>query len=89
MDIITDELRIRKDLRDPIISEYIKQLGLKVASKKYRLTSINRMSLQKKKKILDAARKAIMKLKKSTFERILSTSVPDFGGTRMLPILID
>lgn len=73
MDIITDELRIRKDLRDPIISEHIKQLGLKVASKKYRLTSINR----------------IMKLKKSTFERILSTSIPDFGGTRMLPILID
>ena len=30
MDIITDELSIRKDLRDPIISVYIKQLGLKI-----------------------------------------------------------
>lgn len=61
LDIIVNELFSEKRKRIPIITEYIKQLGLRIRSKKYGIISIKRLELQKKKNILRAAKKAFNK----------------------------
>jgi hypothetical protein len=92
MDIIVAEVVLPKKLRDPIISIYIKQLGLRIKSKKYGITAIRAMSIHKKKNILDSARKVFVKhFRKSTLDsdfvlkrtRKLGTPIP------MLPILME
>jgi hypothetical protein len=66
-DVISNEyLRHRRQNdRNPVIEKYIKQLGLKVKNRKHGITAIKRLTIQEKKNILKAAKKAIMKQDKA------------------------
>jgi hypothetical protein len=59
-------LRSRKQGdRNPIAERYIKQLGMKVRSRKYGIITNDAMTIEKQKKILKAAKKALDKWDKS------------------------
>jgi hypothetical protein len=52
----------RQQNRNPVMQKYIEQLGLKVKSRKYCIIGIgNKLTIQKKKNILRAAKKALTK----------------------------
>jgi hypothetical protein len=51
--------------RNPIAERYIKQLGIKVRAQRYGLITSNNMAIEKQKKILKAAKKALDKWEKS------------------------
>jgi hypothetical protein len=91
-DIILHEFNLKRQLRDPIISVYIKQLGLRVKSKKYGIISVRMMSIRKKKHILDSARRVFMKhFRKSTSDSdFVLKRTPKLGTPiPMLPILME
>jgi hypothetical protein len=60
-------LKYRRQLnREPVRQKYIKQLGLKVKNRKYCIIAINnRLTIQKTKNILKAAKKALAKQEKA------------------------
>jgi hypothetical protein len=61
----------RQENRDPVKQKYIKQLGLKVENRKYRIIGINnKLTIQKKKNILRAAKKALTNQDK-THEKLM------------------
>lgn len=47
--------------RNPIMQRYIKQLGLRVVNRRHRTFKIRKMTVQKEKNILKAAKKALIK----------------------------
>jgi hypothetical protein len=58
--------RIRKqDDRNPVAQRYIKQLGLKMKNRRYRIITSDGMIIEKQKNILKAAKKALDKRDKS------------------------
>jgi hypothetical protein len=55
----------KQDDRNPAAERYIKQLGIKVRSRRYGLISNTNITIEKRKKILKAAKKGLRKWEKS------------------------